>query len=219
MGPPTNLSVDEESKVANWILSNAKVGFPVQPDQVKDAIQSVLKESKKKNTFTDNRPGPKWFKLFMKRHPEIKKRNAEVISKARAAVTEKSIRYWFSDLKLYLEEEGILDILNDGKRILNCDETGLQLCPKSGKVLGPRKMSSFYEVAKSSEKENITVLCTYSADGKSLTPMIIYPYKRVPTHIAQSVPDNWAIGRSVSGWMLAATFYEYVANVTYSWLG
>lgn len=81
----------------------------------------------------------------MKRHPEIKKINAEVISKARAKVTKRSIRYWFSDVKLYLEE-GCLNILNDGRRILNCDETGLQLCPKSGKVLGPRTMSNFYEV-------------------------------------------------------------------------
>jgi len=74
-------------------------------------------------------------------------------------------------------------------------------------------MSNFYEVAKSAEKENITVLCTYSADGKSLPPMIIYPYKRIPLHIAQSVPEDWAIGRSDSGWMVSATFYEYVANV------
>lgn len=79
-------------------------------------------------------------------------------------------------MKKYLEV-GSLDILNDGIRILNCDETGLQLCPKSGKVLGPRTMSNFYEIARSAEKENITVLCTYSVDGKSLPPMIIYPYK------------------------------------------
>lgn len=38
-----NLSVDEENKTVNRILSNAKVGFPVHPEQVKDSIQSVLK--------------------------------------------------------------------------------------------------------------------------------------------------------------------------------
>lgn len=73
MGPPTNLSDDEEGKIVNWILSNAKVGFPIHPEQVKDAIPCVLNESLKKNSFTYNRPGSKWFNLFMKIHPEIKK--------------------------------------------------------------------------------------------------------------------------------------------------
>lgn len=33
------------------------------------------------------------------------------------------------------------------------------------------------------------------------------------------MPDTWSIGRSESGWMVAATFFEYtVANVLYPWL-
>jgi len=135
MGPPSVLSVDEESQIVNWILSNAKVGFPVHPEQLKDSVQSVLKESPKQNPFINNRPGIKWLNLILKRHPEIKKRNAEIISKSRAKATERSIRYWFSDVKLYLEE-GSLDILKDRSRILNYDETGLHLCPKSDNVLG-----------------------------------------------------------------------------------
>jgi len=67
-------------------------------------------------------------------------------------------------------------------------------------------MPNFYEIAKSGEKENITVLCTYSAVGLSLPHLIIYHYKRIPTHISQTVPDTWGIGRSDSGWMVAATF-------------
>lgn len=39
----------------------------------------------------------------------------------------------------YLEKEGSLEILNYGCRVINCNETGLQLCPKSGKFLGPKK--------------------------------------------------------------------------------
>jgi len=91
MGPLSVLSVDKENQIVNWILSNAKFGFPVHPEQLKDSVQSVLKESPKQNPFINNRPGIKWFNLFLKRHPEIKKRNAEIISKARAKVTERSI--------------------------------------------------------------------------------------------------------------------------------
>lgn len=63
-----------------------------------------------------------------------------------------------------------------------------------------------------SEKEQLTVMATFSADGKYLPPMIIFPYKRVPQAIAESVPENWGLGRSDSGWMTAEVFYEYISN-------
>lgn len=218
MGPNTILSEAEESKIVKWILAKAKVGFPVHPENIKDSIQKILQSSPRKNPFNDNRPGKKWLISFLKRHQEIAMKNTEIISKARAAVTENSIRYWFDGVSSFLKENNSLDLLSDGRRIINCDETGIQLCPKSGKVLGPKNIKNFYEISKSSEKENITVLCTYSADGSILPPMIIYPYKRIPCHIYQSVPDTWGIGRSDSGWMVSATFFEYIANIMYPWL-
>lgn len=215
MGPNTILSVTEEDKIVKWILAKAKVGFPVHPDNIKDSIQKILKSCPRKNPFNDDRPGKKWFISFLNRHQEIGKRHTEIIFKARAAVTEKSIRLWFNNLYSFLNEEKCLDILNDGRRIINCDETGIQLCPKTGNVLGPKKMNNFYQIAQNNEKENITVLCTYSADGSILPPMIIYPYKRLPNYIYQTVPEHWGIGRSDSGWMVSATFFEYIANIMY----
>ncbi|XP_072401163.1 uncharacterized protein [Diabrotica undecimpunctata] len=48
--------------------------------------------------------------------------------------------------------------------------------------------------------------------------MIVFPYKRIPKELALSVPKGWAIGRSDSGWMTSATFFEYFANIFYPWL-
>lgn len=48
--------------------------------------------------------------------------------------------------------------------------------------------------------------------------MVVFPYKRIPKELALSVAEDWGIGRSDSGWMTAATFYEYVANVFHKWL-
>ncbi|KAE9525691.1 hypothetical protein AGLY_014218 [Aphis glycines] len=179
MGPNTILSLNEEEKSLNGFWP--RLSFP------------------RKNPFNDDRPGKKWLISFLNRHQEIGKRHTEIMSKARAAVTENSIRLWFDGVSSFLKEEGFSDILYDSRRIINCDETGIQLCPKTYKVLGPKKMNNFYKIAKNNEKENITVLCTYSADGSVLPPMIIYPYKRIPNYIYQSVPGNWGIGRSYGG--------------------
>ncbi|XP_071642849.1 uncharacterized protein [Temnothorax longispinosus] len=218
MGPKSILTEAEEDRLEKWILGKAQVGFPMHPDEVKDAVQRVIEECPRENPFKNNRPGEKWMDLFLKRHPEIRKKNTEIISKARACVTEEGLRQWFAEARAFLEENDVLDILNRPRSIFNGDETGVQTCPKSGLLLGPKSEKNFYVIANGKEKDQcITVLCTFSAAGEAIPPMIVFPYKRIPVHIAQSVPDGWPIGRSDSGWMIHATFYEYVANVFYPW--
>lgn len=178
-------------------------------------MQSFLEKSKQKNPFVNNRPGRKWMNLFLKRHPEISVRHTEILSKARASVTEEDIRKWFVDLKQYLTEEGAHDILENPSRIFNMDETGMSLCPKIGKILGEKGEKNQYILASGQEKQCMSVLCTVSADGESVDPLIIYPYKRFPRDIIESIPDGVAAGKSDSGWMISPTFFEYIANVFY----
>ncbi|XP_039275965.1 uncharacterized protein LOC120349601 [Nilaparvata lugens] len=61
----------------------------------------------------------KWMELFLKRHPKIGFRNSEIVSRARALVTEAKIREWFDELVEYLKEEKSEDILNCPDRIYN----------------------------------------------------------------------------------------------------
>lgn len=56
---------------------------------------------------------------------------------------------------------------------------------------------------------------TFSAAGDITPPMVIYPYKRLPSDILNSVPDDWGVGCSDNGWMKNHLFYEYLGNVLY----
>ena len=215
MGPTPVLSASEEVRIKNWIIAKAKVGFPMHKEAVKDAVQKILKETGRPNPFADDRPGKSWMNLFLKRHPEITNTNTELLSKARACVTEESIRQWFNETILYFKQEGALDVLSDSDRVYNLDEIGIEICPKSGKLLGARKERDHYRIANGQEKQSITVLCCYSASGIVIDPMIIYPYQRIPGEIMKHVPDNIAVGRSPTGWIITPTFFEYSANILY----
>jgi hypothetical protein len=92
------------------------------------------------------------------------------------------------------------------------------MCPKSGKVLAPKGYKNIYEVKKGNEKETITVLLVFSADGRTLTPMVVFPFVRPNKAIVDSIPSGWFLGRSESGWMRSDTFYEYIANGLNKWL-
>ena len=104
------------------------------------------------------------------------------------------------------------EVAGDPTRIYNCDETCIQLCPSTGKVIGIAGWKNIYEVAPGPEKTNLTFLGTSAADGSIVTPMIIYPYIRLPRDIALSVPENFYMATSESGWMRSEIFYEYLAN-------
>lgn len=96
------------------------------------------------------------------------------------------------------------------------DEIGIPLCPRTGKLLGETKEKNNYYVSPGQDKKNITVLASYSASGKAIRPMIVYPYKRFPPKdIANSVPDGYVIGHSPSGYMTGDTFNQFIENGFY----
>lgn len=97
-----------------------------------------------------------------------------------ACVSEKGIRKWFTEIREYFDEEGLSEVIQEPKRMFNADETGFNICPKTGRVLVEKACKNVYEIEKRPAKENITELFTFSAAGAVCSPLIIYPYKRIP---------------------------------------
>lgn len=58
-----------------------------------------------------------------------------------------------------------------------------------------------------------TVLFTGNAAGILAPPLVLFSYKRISNYIALKLPNGWSCGKSDNGWMVAANFYEYIANV------
>lgn len=110
------------------------------------------------------------------------------------------------------------DVITDPVRVFNGDESGFQICPSTGKVFAEKGSKNVYTVDKGDSKENITVMFTFSANGDTCVPMVIYPYQRIPEKISKSINPEWGVGRSDNGWMTSDTFYEYIANVFYPYL-
>lgn len=218
MGPPTILSTQEESELVHWLKELASTGFPRKKADLLNTVQKIVLTNKRDTPFKDGRPGEKWYKSFLKRHPDLALREPEGLTKSRAIITEDYIRKWFDELQTYIEEIKQEDIFNDPRRILNGDETSFSMCPKTGKVLAPKGWKNVYELKKGSEKEAITVLLVFSAAGKTAHPMVVFPYIRPPVSVVKSMPPDWFLGKSETGWMRSDIFYEYIVNGVNKWL-
>ena len=154
----------------------------------------------------------------MRRNPTVSVRIPERVSKARARVTKPTVLNWFNVLKETLEEMGCFDILSDPSRVFNCDETNIQLCPDTGKVVGIKGWRNIYEVGPGPEKSTLTFVGTFNAAGDIVTPTLIYPYLRIPKDIVFNVPEHFFVSNTDSGWMTSPAFFEFVANAFHPWL-
>lgn len=218
LGPPPRLGTDAEVMLKNWVLAMAKRGFPVSKSNLMTSVQQILRDLKSQDLFPQGRPGPTWLTLFLKRNPEISQRTVEKLSKVRAVVSESTIKEWFLEVITYVNENSLQEVLADPSRIFNMDETAFFLCPKGEKVLGMKGQKNVYEVHSSNEKENLTVLCSISADGKVNPTLVVYPGVRFPSTLKLQFPKDWAMGKTETGWINGQTFYEYFVNYFYKWL-
>ncbi|KAJ8966802.1 hypothetical protein NQ314_003298 [Rhamnusium bicolor] len=217
MGPDPILTIEHEQQLADWISELARCGFPFKKNELLQSVQKIVKDENLKSPFRNGRPGEKWYAGFLRRHPKLVLKNGETLEKYRAQLTQEYIRSWFLDLKTFLTESKALDILDNPSRMLNEDETGFRLCPKTGRVLG-LKGHNLYVVKTGNGKENLTVLSTFTADGRLCPPVVIFPYVKPPRTIVDSVPSHWILGKSDTGWMRSEVFYEFVANGLNNWL-
>lgn len=218
LGPSPYLSFQEESCLEKWIVELSKKGFPLKREELQYSVQKFLTDHPRPHPFKDNFPGDGWVRGFLKRHPTIAERTSEGVTYSSACVSEADIRKWFAEIRQYFVERDLLKIFEDPRRVFNGDESGFQLCPKTGKVLSEKGLKNVYTVETSCSKDNMTVMFTFSASGRSCPPMVVYNYQRIPQKVVEGVPSDWGIGRSENGWMTSELFFEYVANVFHPYL-
>ncbi len=156
-GPAPVLTVEEEKSIVDWIEENMKRGFPKRYGDMIFAVKEFLDKCPRPNPFKgknivkyytersqkiqevevvlDNLPGRSWYNSFLHRNPKISLRQPESVTDASSKVSESDIRRWFKQIEDYCVENECEEALKDPTRIYNADETGFQLCPKTGKVL------------------------------------------------------------------------------------
>ncbi|XP_049940978.1 uncharacterized protein LOC126417125 [Schistocerca serialis cubense] len=188
------------------------MGFPVTKENLCASVQKLIESADMescKATFTNNRPGKKWYHGFLKRHKVLPQKHTEYVNRARGSVTEEIIRNWFHEVSITLND---MDVLNDPNRIFNMDETSFFLAPKGELLIGPRG-HHVYDESCNSDKDNVITLFAVNAAGKFAPPLTLFKYARIPASLVKAAPPNWGIGKTENGWMTGESFFEYITNV------
>ena len=206
----TLLTPEEEVKLAKWLIELAKRGFGKTGDEVRQIAKQILNTRNCTSKSKTEMPTSSWLYNFFKRHPELTLRTPQSLGKERALVTIKAIEKWFNDLKWCVDS---IDpsLLSDPTRIYNADETGFSFDAKSRKVIACRGSKHVYNVT-AGVKSQVTVLACASASGHFLSPLLIYPYKRIPSkNLLDHFPEAF-LQVSDNGWITAQIFYSWLRD-------
>lgn len=79
---------------------------------------------------------------------------------------------------------GKLNLISKPMQVYNCDETGVSIVHKPGKVLAELGRRNVYAITSAEKGKTHTILSCVSASGYVLPPMMIYPRQ-------QSVPEKF----------------------------
>lgn len=216
VGPATILNSEEEAHLVKWILHLSEKGFPVTRRQLTDSVALLVKKLKKTSPFNDGKPGRSWIKGFCKRHPSVADKISRQPLLKRQDITYNKLSSWFESTEKFLDENNLKDI--GPERQFNGEEVVLFLCPKTGKVLDRKIDKDIYPFGTNDVNECVSVTLVGNAAGQLAPPLVTFKYGRLPRLLIQTMPSDWAIGKSDEGWMNGACFLEFMTNVFEPWL-
>lgn len=114
-----------------------------------------------------------------------------------------------------IKEENIDEtILRHPRRVSNLNESAFYLHPTEENVIAAKGTKNVYN----GSNQCLTVFFGGNGSGECPPTLILHQYQRVPKHFSANIPQSIVINCSLSGWMTAQTFYEYISGTFLAWV-
>lgn len=133
VGRPTELSSDEEMVLIYYIKYMASIAHPLTPSQIKVFAWNIAKRKGNTRFNATTGPGHTWWDKFRKRHSQdLTLRKPDNLDRGRSRMANANVMNQHFDLLRETLEK--LQIKDKPDRIFNCDESGISMNVKTGKV-------------------------------------------------------------------------------------
>ncbi|XP_057315530.1 uncharacterized protein LOC130656643 [Hydractinia symbiolongicarpus] len=207
-GRKTEMTPEEETMLIHYIKYMASIAHPLSISAIKAFAWNIVKRSKRTSSFNRvSGPGHTWWDSFKKRHSrEITLRKPDGLDRGRSRMANVTvIKQHFDLLRKTLVD---LDILDKPDRIFNCDESGISMDARVGKVVVSRSTKHPYSESKGN-RDHITAHVAVSAAGVPLPPMIIFEKAFPSGPYARDGPTNALYAHSPNGYMDIELFKQW----------
>ena len=131
-GPANILTDEEEDMLVKYLVEMADMRYGLTRKTVMELAFTIVQKSEQKNPFCGGKAGRAWFEGFQRRHPQLYLWAPQPLSYCRAISSNRATVDFLGKLgSLY----GHLNLITKPMLIYNCDETGISIVHKQGKVV------------------------------------------------------------------------------------
>ena len=206
-GPTTVLTEEEESKLYEYCIKMADMGFGLSQEDLRHISFRIVEASGRKHPFTNEMAGRAWYSGFVARHPRLTLRTPQPLSFARAiSASDEVVKDFFSKVgSVYAR----LNLLSKPMQIYNVDETGVSVVHKPGKVLTEIGRRNVWAVTSAKKGKTHTILACVSASGLVIPPLMVYPRKRMADHLTSGCVPGTMFQCSDNGWITSELFLKW----------
>lgn len=138
------VTVAEETKFVEWLTGLVKWRFQSKNNDLLNTVPKVVMSDSRQNPLNDGRPEKSWYRLILRRNPNINQWESHAVSKRRGVIFVQDFWKWFHELESILWDQDILEIYQDTNNIFNGDETSFSMYPKSSKVITPKGLKKVH---------------------------------------------------------------------------
>ena len=139
-----------------YLVEMADMGYRLTRKTVMELAFTIVQKSERKNPFRGGKTGRALFQGFRRRHPQLSLRAPQLLSYCRAISCNQAT---VDDCRLNLITKPML--------IYNCDETGISIVYKPGKVVTEMVRWNVYALMSAEREKNIPCLLVYQVQGMS----------------------------------------------------
>ncbi|PTD03487.1 hypothetical protein FCULG_00012822 [Fusarium culmorum] len=199
-----SLTPEQEEDLETYIIDREKAFQPLSKAEIRGFAQQL-------SDVNGQIPyiGKNWVDRFFTRHPSIQKKVTKVFEAARKRyVTRKTFTEYYDGLHWVINEKNITR-----QHIYNVDENGMQLGETRAGIVAGTVMTIRSEVIKSDNSTWASVVECISADGRRLTPCVIFTGKNLQGQWFPNVFPNWKYEASLSGWSNTDIFNRWFMDI------
>ena len=202
------LTLLEEKALVEFVLRMSDLGNPIRIKFLPSLAFSIARQRSSTDRATKP-PGENWAYAFKRRHPALKSRRVGALDWRRHGnnIYDKVVN-WFELIGKVLQDPAILP-----ENIYNMDETGVMLSMLgSVKVFMGKDDPRDYR-GTNVKRTTVTAIECISADGRSLSPMIIWPATTHRANWTTYPTPGWHYTFSESGFNNSKINMEWIQQV------
>lgn len=196
-----------EEELVQYLLIMERKFYGLTRQDVRQLAYQLCERNGLKHPFSDGLAGRAWFDHFMNRHKNVLsvlKPAATSFSRANG-FNKDAVNHFFDILETEYEKHTY-----PPDRVFNVDETGVSVVQsKIPRVVGLKGKRQIGALSSAERGSLVTVVCSMSAGGTFVPPLLIFPRKNMTETLMKGSPPG-SIGKChPSGWIQANLFTDW----------